>query len=132
MPVGSEAQASSASRAPSPEIAARTLAVDRTSSADGSPRSSLRPSAVAARISQRWATDLSPGTRARPPIDPPGRIVTRTLDASSSQPDGLEPPLAERPLGLVGAPRRHGEIHGAASALRRVDDLEVLDVDADR
>ena len=32
----------------------------------GRPRSSLRPSAVAARISQRCAIDLSPGTRASP------------------------------------------------------------------
>ena len=54
---------------------ARHEAVDRTSRAPGRPVKRLRLEAVHARISQRWAMDLSPGTRTVPWSRPPG--ITR-------------------------------------------------------
>ena len=58
---------------------ARHDAVDRTSREDGTSTRALLPSAVAARMIHRWATDLSPGTCAVPASRPPGMTRIRIV-----------------------------------------------------
>ena len=92
----------------------------------GRPSSELRPAAVTARISQRWAIDLSPGTADRPRSERPGR--TLIFIDGLREPDRIEARARQHLGGIVRRRGRNGQVHGPAPALRRVNDLEVLDV----
>ena len=112
---------------PCPEELPGTPPSTRTSSDRGSPTRRLRPSAVAARISQRWAIDLSPGTTA---VAARGSLwARRGRPSCSGQPDRVV--AAGRQHGGAGGRGAggDGEVHGSPAALRRVHDLQVLDVD---
>jgi len=71
---------------------------------------------------------LSPGTVTDPPTTVPGLMVTRIAVAPSCEPARLEPTVAEGDLRANDGIGGDREVDRAATALGRVDDLQVLDV----